>query len=115
MCNAKGNPQTTQNASSNTFTQGQNSGTSTGTSNQVGFNTSNVGPNPETLALYQQLLGNASGLAQTPWNPYTGQQVAPFTQAQIDAGNSLWSTGLGGMQFVPQASSLIGQAGQSTI
>lgn len=41
---------------------------------------------------YQGLLGQAQGVASTPYQPYTGQLIAPFTQDQVTAGNTIAST-----------------------
>jgi uncharacterized protein (TIGR02594 family) len=39
-------------------------------------------PNPTALAAYNNLIGSASSLAQTPFTPYTNQMVAPLTSEQ---------------------------------
>lgn len=55
--------------------KGSNTQTSTTTS----------GPTPEALAGYQSLFSRAQGVADTPYNPATQQQVAGFTSPQYQA------------------------------
>lgn len=40
---------------------------------------------PALMALYQQNYNTAQGIANRPYQPYTGELVAPFTQAQTQA------------------------------
>ncbi len=40
---------------------------------------------PQLMALYQQNYNTASGVANRPYQPYTGQLVAPFNAAQTQA------------------------------
>lgn len=111
MCN-KGNPAQVSNQSgtSTTSQSGTSSGQQAGTSSQV------LGPTPETLALYMQLLNQAQGVADpNNFNPNTLVQTAPWTDAMNQAVNAQWALGQQGMGFVPQAAGMIGQGGQSTI
>jgi hypothetical protein len=41
--------------------------------------------NPQEMALYQQNYNTAQGVANRPYQAYTGELVAPFTQAQTQA------------------------------
>lgn len=43
---------------------------------------SSSAPDPQAYAAYQQLLQRAQGVAQTPYQPYTGQLVAPVNSQQ---------------------------------
>lgn len=57
-----------------------------------GTTTTTSGPPQWLQNAYQGLLGQAQGVASTPYQPYTGQLVAPFTQDQVTAGNTIAST-----------------------
>ena len=46
---------------------------------------------PQLMALYQQNYATASQVANTPFQPYTGERVAGFTPAQIQGQNALLS------------------------
>ncbi len=108
MCN-KGNPATTQSGTATTSQSGTSSGQQAGTSSQV------LGPTPETLALYQQLLAQAQGVQAAPFDTNTMGQTAPWTDAMNQAVNAQWALGQQGMGFVPQAAGMIAQGGKSTI
>ncbi len=46
---------------------------------------------PQLMALYQQNYATASQVANTPFQPYTGERVAGFTPAQLQGQNALLS------------------------
>jgi hypothetical protein len=46
---------------------------------------------PQLMALYQQNYARASQIADTPFQPYTGERVAGFTPTQIQGQNALLS------------------------
>ncbi len=48
---------------------------------------------PKLLALYQQNYNTALGVANRPYQPYTGEGVAPFTPAQPQAQGNLGDLG----------------------
>src|SRR5689334_13458171 len=52
---------------------------------------------PSALAMgaYQDVLGRASGVAGTPYNPYTGQLVAGMTPEQMLAQTGINNAGAG--------------------
>lgn len=47
--------------------------------------TSTTSANPQAMAAYQNLVGRAETVSNTPWNPGTQQQVANFTPDQMQA------------------------------
>jgi hypothetical protein len=121
MCN-KGNPDTVQNTSQNTLQNTESSGNSTTqqfgnvSGQQAGTQSNVLGPTPETLSLYMQLLNQAQGVANPGnFDPNTLVQVAPWTGALDQAINAQYALGQQGMGFVPEAAAMIGAGGQSTI
>lgn len=44
--------------------------------------TTSSAPNPTAMAAYQNILGQAQGVAATPYTPYNGELVAPVNQQQ---------------------------------
>lgn len=66
---------------------GSKGGGMTPVSQTQGFqsSTSTTTPHPEAMAAYQNVLGQASNVAQIPYSPYQGQQVAGFTPDQLAA------------------------------
>lgn len=56
-----------------------------GSSGSTQSQTSSTLPNAQALEAYQNLIGRAQGIADTPWNPATAQQVAGFTPDQLAA------------------------------
>ncbi len=111
MCNLKGNPSTTQNTTSNTNQTQTQVQDASGLQGQL----SATGPTPETLALYMQLLNQAQGIGQTPFDTNTMGQTAPWTDVMNQAVNAQFGLGQQGMGFVPQAAGAIGAGAQSTI
>lgn len=83
-------------------------GTNSTTQNQ----TQSTSVDPQAMAAYQQLIGQAQTTASTPWNSATGQQVAGFTPDQLQA----FANVQGGIAqpFIDQAAQF-GRAGGSPI
>jgi hypothetical protein len=46
-------------------------------------------PAPQAMATYQQIMQQAQGVAATPYAPYTGQLVAPFTPEETAGVNTI--------------------------
>jgi hypothetical protein len=66
-------------------------------------NQTTTAPDPTAMAAYNSVLQNAQGVAQTPYQPYTGELVAPF--------NSEQNQGVAGVnQYANAAQPAIGQA-----
>lgn len=105
MGSLKGNPATT--TQQNT-TQQQNSSVA---QDQTALST--LGPNPEMAQLYSDFLARALGNSNQAWDPNTMQQVAPWTDAQNQAINQLFTLGGQGMNFVPQAAQNLLSGGTS--
>jgi hypothetical protein len=67
-------------------------------------------PNPVALSAYDSLIGQAQNIAQTPFIPYTNQQIAPLTNEQnaaIGGINSYANAAQGG---ISAAEGLVGQS-----
>lgn len=57
--------------------------------------TTSSAPPPEVMEAYRQLMARATGVADTPYQPYTGEQVAPLGQGTLTAADYIQSIGLG--------------------
>ena len=62
---------------------GGNKGTTTSQTSQT------AAPNPQAASLYSSILGQAQGVAATPYQPYTGEQVAPVNAQQTTGINAI--------------------------
>lgn len=100
MCNFGGGQ--TSNTSGTTFTDSTTSGSTSGVSSTT--------PDPLAGLAYQQVLSNAAQIANTPYQPYQGQQVAGFTPDQIAAMQGVRN--MQGIQtpYINQAQNLYGQS-----
>lgn len=67
-------------------------------------------PPPEYLQAYQQVLGQAQGVSQTPLNQYQGNQVAPFTPDQQQAFGTISNAQSAASPYLQQANSYLQQA-----
>ena len=56
---------------------------------------------PQYAATVYGNLGRAQGIADTPFQPYTGQRVASFTPTQLEAQNAFAGIGQGGAGSAP--------------
>ena len=76
-----------------------------GSSNQTTTNSSS--PPPQTLADYQGLVNRATSVANTPYTPYPGEQIAPLSNQTV--------TGLSNLdKYAYAAQPYYNQAGQMT-
>lgn len=94
MC-SKGNPSTTTAQQQNT----SQSGNTQGQQMQTGF--SQLGPNPDTLALYNQFLQHigGQGVMSQPFDTNMMQQTVPWTAGQDAASNYQIGLGMQGMPY----------------
>lgn len=60
-------------------------------------------PDPQALAAYHALFPQAEAVAQTPWNPATGMQVAGFNPQQTQAFNQIGQLQGGYQPYLNQA------------
>src|SRR5262252_1365796 len=63
---------------------------------------STTAPSPAVSPLYQNFLGSAGTLSQTPFNPAMQGQVAPLNAQQIQAGNEMFNFATGPLQTTLQ-------------
>ena len=78
------------------------SGSKTTTSNTI---------DPKLMALYQQNYNTAQGVANRPYQPYTGELVAPFTPAQVQSQGLLSNLATGDTGNAALASAVSGAGG----
>ena len=91
MCGSKG-----------TSLGGQGTTQTGGVGTTVTSGTGSVTPvNPQTAQFYSDILSNASGLGQTPFNPSTLGQVAQWMPGQETAAENLYQLGLNAGRFDP--------------
>jgi hypothetical protein len=83
-----------------------------GTSSSSGFNfgTSTQTPDPQAMAAYQTVLGQAQNVGQIPYQPYGGQMVAGFTPDQLAAFQGVRETQGISQPYIQGAQGLVGQA-----
>lgn len=67
---------------------------------------SSTAPNPQAMALYQQILQGAQGVAQTPYQAYTGQLTAPVNSQQTAGINNINANANSAAPAIGQATSL---------
>src|SRR5215472_17046605 len=66
---------------------------------------------PKLMALYQQNYNTALGVANRPYQPYTGEGVAPFAPAQLEAQGILGDVGRSNIGDAALASAIGGATG----
>lgn len=71
-----------------------------------GSQTSTTSPNPIAAADYQSLLGQAAGVANTPYQAYTGQLVAPVNSQQTAGINNINASAGFASPYISQAAGL---------
>lgn len=80
---------------------------------QTGF--SQLGPNPETLALYNNFLQGVGAIQGAPFDPNMMQRTIPWTAGQDAASNYQIGLGMQGMPYGADAAALLNQGAQSTV
>lgn len=77
-----------------------------GKGNNTTTSTSSTAPNPQAMALYQQILGQAQNVAQTPYQAYTGQLTAPVNAQQTAGINNINANANSAQPYINQAAGL---------
>lgn len=77
-----------------------------GKGSQTTQSTSSTAPNPQAMALYQQILGQAQNVAQTPYQAYTGQLTAPVNAQQTAGINNINANANSAQPYINQAAGL---------
>jgi hypothetical protein len=74
--------------------------------------TTSSAPNPEAMAAYEKLLQQAGQVAQTPFQQYGGEFVAPLNAQQQQAGSNINQYAGFAQPFIQQAAGYANQAAQ---
>lgn len=77
-----------------------------GKGSQTTSSTSSTAPNPQAMALYQQILGQAQNVASTPYQAYTGQLTAPVNAQQTAGINNINANANSAQPYINQAAGL---------